>query len=149
MSYWIAGAVLLTGAYNAQEAKKARKSAEESQRVALAAQETQAAAMREQISKQTEVYRQQGASLQQQADIAKQQFEASQQQYNENKLAMENKAKEIQAAADAERRKAAAAESSALKARTHGGRRSLLSGQRADAELGLDVSLSGASQTLQ
>ena len=149
MAYWVAGAVLFAGAYNATEARKARKSAEDNQRVALAAQETQAAAMREQVAKQTEAYRQQGASLQQQADIAKQQFEAQQQQYTENKLAMEAKAKEVQAAADEERRKAAASEASALKARTRGGRRSLLSGQRADAELGVDVSLSGGSMTLQ
>jgi len=149
MSYFISGAILLTGAYNANQASKARRGAEENQRQALAAQDTQAALMREQIAKQTEAYRAQGASLQQQADTAKQQFEAQQLQYKENKLAMDAKAKEVQAAADEERCKAAASEASALKARTRGGRRSLLSSARADAELGVPVSLSSGPMSLQ
>jgi hypothetical protein len=103
----------------------------------LAQQERDAAAMREEISRQTAAYGQQSASLQQQAETARQAFQASQLQYQENKLAMENKAKEVQAAADQERRKAAAAEASALKARTRGGRRSLLSQERLTPELGV------------
>ena len=62
---------------------------------------------------------------------------------------MEKKAKEVQAAADEERRKAAASEASALKARTRGGRRSLLSGERMDAELGIATDLSGGGMRLQ
>ena len=62
---------------------------------------------------------------------------------------MERKAKEVQAAADEERRKAAAAEASALRARTRGGRRSLLSGERMDAELGLGMDLGSAGMRIQ
>jgi hypothetical protein len=105
--------------------------------------------MREQIARQTEAYNAQATSLQQQAETARQQFELSSQTYRDNKLAMENKAKEVQAAADEERRKAAASEASALRARTRGGRRSLLSGERMDAELGLGMNLGTGSGMLQ
>ena len=97
------------------------------------------------LSKQTAAYQQQAGSLQQQADTAKQAFEASQAQYAQNKLAMDQKAKEVQAAADEERRKAAQQEASALRARIRGGRRSLLSDARMDAELGVAASLGGSS----
>jgi hypothetical protein len=50
---------------------------------------------------------------------------------------MEKKAKEVQAAADEERRKAAQSEASALTARTRGGRRALLSQERLTPELGI------------
>ena len=93
--------------------------------------------MREQLSAQTQAYQQQAASLQQQAEVAKQQFSQSQLQYQENKLAMEKQARTVQEAADEERRKAAAADASALKARTRGGRRSLLSQERLTPELGI------------
>lgn len=149
MAYFIAGAVLLTGAYQAKEAKKARKSAEAQQTQALAQQQKDSELMRLDVQKQTEAYRQQGASLQDQAQTARQSFDAQKLQFAENKLAMEQKAKEIQAESDAERRKAATAEASALKARTRGGRRSLLSQQRMDAELGVPMSLGGGSGTLQ
>jgi ribosomal protein S5 len=59
------------------------------------------------------------------------------------------KAKEVQDAADEERRKAAAAEASALRARTRGGRRSLLSGERMDAELGVSMDLGSAGMRIQ
>ena len=62
---------------------------------------------------------------------------------------MERKAKEVQEAADEERRKAAAAEASALRARTRGGRRSLLSGERMDAELGIPIDLNTGGMRLQ
>jgi len=87
--------------------------------------------------------------MEQQAQTARQQFESSQTNYANNKLEMEKKAKEVQAAADEERRKAAAAEASALKARTRGGRRSLLSGERMDAELGVATDLSNGGMRLQ
>ena len=50
---------------------------------------------------------------------------------------------------DEERRKAAASEASALKARTRGGRRSLLSGERMDAELGVATDLMSGGMRLQ
>jgi hypothetical protein len=143
---WIAAAIFASSAYNAREARKTRKSAERAQEKALLQQQQDAQAMRLETQKQTEIYRQQGASMQQQAQTAKEQFAQQQLQYTENKLAMEQKAKEVQAAADEERRKAAAQEASFLKARTRGGRRSLLSSERMDAELGLGMTL-GASGT--
>lgn len=149
MAYWIAGAVLFTGAVNASQANQMRKDAQRQQRDALTAQQQQSEAMRLQVQQQTEAYRQSGAALQQQADTARQAFQQQQLQYQENKLAMENKAREVQAAADEERRRAAAAEASSLRARTRGGRRSLLSQERMDAELGMDMSLGGGGARLQ
>jgi len=146
---WIALALIGTSAYNAREARKSRMQAESQQREALAQQVSDAARMREEVTRQTQAYSQQATSLQQQADLARQQFELQSQTYRDNKLAMENKAKEVQAAADEERRKAAAAEASALRARTRGGRRSLLSGERMDSELGVGMSLGGSSGMLQ
>jgi len=137
MAGFIAGAIILGSVYQADQARKARKDAERQQAQALQQQAADAAAMRQQITEQNRIYGQQAASLQQQADMAKQQFEQSSLQYKENKLSMEKKAQEVQAAADEERRKAAAQEASALKARTRGGRRALLSQERLDPELGI------------
>jgi len=137
--FWTAAAIVGTGVYSASEARKARTSAEKEQRRALAAQETQAAAMRGEVALQTAEFSKQSASLQQQANLAKEQFAASQTQYAENKLAMDAKAKQVQDAADEERRKSAAQEASALKARTRGGRRSLLSQERINPELGISA----------
>lgn len=139
MPPWIAAAVIGSSLYTAGEANKARKSAEREQRKALAAQEVQAAAMRGEVAAQTAEFAKQSAALQQQASLAKEQFAASQQQYAENKLAMDAKAREVQAAADEERRKSAMQEASALRARTRGGRRSLLSQERMTPELGVTV----------
>jgi len=144
----IAFAVLAGSAYTANEGRKARRDAENQQAKALLQQQADQAAMRLELSKQTAEYAKQGASLEQQAELARQQFETSQSQYASNKLEMEKKAKEVQAAADEERRKAAAAEASALKARTRGGRRSLLSGERMDAELGVATTLDGSGMGL-
>jgi colicin import membrane protein len=138
MAGWVAGAIILGSAYTANEARKARKDAESQQRQALQQQASDAAAMREQVAKQNEIYSMQAASLKDQADLARQQFEQGSLQYKENKLAMEKKASEVQAAADEERRKAAAAEASALKARTRCGRRALLSQERLTPELGIE-----------
>jgi len=149
MTYFISGAIVLSTAYNANEARKSRQQAENDQRTMLAQQASDQAAMRLELSKQTAEYAKQGASLEQQASIAREQFAASQQNYQTNKLEMEKKAKEVQAAADEERRKAAAAEASALRARTRGGRRSLLSGERMDAELGLGMDLGSAGMRIQ
>lgn len=137
----IAGAILLGSYYQASEARKARTSAEEQAARALQQQALDTAKMREELARQTAAYQSQATSLEAQAQTAQQQFQAQQKQYAENKLAMENKAKEVQAAADEERRKAAAAEASSLRSRTRGGRRSLLSGQRMDAELGIQTQL--------
>ena len=137
--FWTAAAIVGTGVYTANEARNARLSAEKEQRKALAAQEVQAAAMRGEVAKQTAEFSKQSASLQQQANLAKEQFAASQSQYAENKLAMDSKAKQVQDAADEERRKSAMQEASALKARTRGGRRSLLSQERMNPELGISA----------
>jgi hypothetical protein len=139
MAGWVAAAIIGTSIYSSNEARKARNEAEKQQRQALAAQETQAAAMRGEVAKQTAQFANQSASLQQQANLAKEQFAASQSQYAENKLAMNAKAKQVQDAADEERRKAAMQEASALKARTRGGRRSLLSQERINPELGISA----------
>ena len=149
MPFYIAGAILLSSAYTANEARKSRQQAESDQRTMLAQQASDQAAMRLELGKQTAEYAKQGASLEQQANIAREQFATSQQNYQTNKLEMENKAKEVQAAADEERRKAAAAEASALRARTRGGRRSLLSGERMDAELGMGMDLGSAGMRIQ
>jgi hypothetical protein len=149
MAIYIASAILLSSAYTASEARKSRKQAEDDQRTMLAQQASDQAAMRLELGKQTAEYAKQGASLEQQANIAREQFATSQQNYQTNKLEMENKAKEVQAAADEERRKAAAAEASALRARTRGGRRSLLSGERMDAELGMGMDLGSAGMRIQ
>ena len=61
---------------------------------------------------------------------------------------MERKAQEVQAAADEERRKAAQSEASALRARTRGGRRSLLSQERLTPELGVTGSQLGTGMML-
>jgi len=149
MAYFVAGAILVTGGYNAREARKARKDAEKAQQKQLAQQIADSQAMRLDVQRQTEVFRQQGASMQQQAQTSREAFEAQQLQYAENKLAMEQKAKEVQAAADEERRKAAAQEASFVKARTRGGRRSLLSAERMDAELGLGMNLGAPGTRMQ
>jgi hypothetical protein len=149
MALWIAGAILLSSGYTANEARKSRQQAERDQRTMLAQQASDQAAMRLELGKQTAEYAKQGASLEQQANIAREQFATSQQNYQTNKLEMERKAKEVQDAADEERRKAAAAEASALRARTRGGRRSLLSGERMDAELGLGMDLGSAGMRIQ
>jgi hydroxylamine reductase (hybrid-cluster protein) len=134
---WLALAVAGGSAYQGYEARKARKDAERQQSQALAQQQADSMAMRNELARQTAEYAKQGASLEQQAQMARQQFEAQQLQYQESRLSMEQKSKEVQAAADEERRKAAAAEASALKARTRGGRRALLSQERLTPELGI------------
>ena len=149
MPFYIAGAILLNTAVSADQARKSRKQAESDQRTMLAQQAVDQAAMRTELQRQTGEFAKQGASLEQQAQIARQQFEASQQTYATNKLEMDRKAKEVQEAADEERRKAASAEASALRARTRGGRRSLLSGERMDAELGVPINLGAGGMRLQ
>ena len=149
MSYWIAGSILVVGGYQASEARKSRKDAERQQRELLAQQIKDSDAMRGQISAQTAQMARQGSSMEQQAQTAREQFETQKTQYSENKLAMEKQAKEVQASADEERRKAAAYEASTLKARTRGGRRSLLSAERMDAELGLGMNLGSSGTRIQ
>lgn len=149
MPFYIAAAIIGSTAYTANQARKSRQQAENDQRTMLAQQVSDQAAMRLELGKQTAEYAKQGASLEQQAVTARQQFETTQANYATNKLDMERKAKEVQAAADEERRKAAAAEASALRARTRGGRRSLLSGERMDAELGVMADLNSPGMRLQ
>jgi hypothetical protein len=146
---WVATAIAVVGGYNAVQARKSRKDAERQQQQLLDQQIKDADAMRGQIAAQTAQMARQGSSLEQQAQMAREQFETQKAQYAENKLAMEQKAKEVQAAADEERRKAAAYEASSIKARTRGGRRSLLSSQRMDAELGLGMNLGSSGTGIQ
>lgn len=148
MAGWIAAAVLASTAYQANEARKARGAAARNQALQLQQQEADAAAMREAVAAQTAAYGRQAASLQSQAETARQAFQASQLQYQENKLAMENKAREVQAAADEQRRLAAQSEASAIRARTRGGRRSLLSQERLTPELGVTSSQLGTGMML-
>jgi hypothetical protein len=145
----IALAIVGGSIYTAGESRRARRSAERNQEKALMQQQSDAEAMRAELAKQTTEYAKQGASLEQQAKLARDQFNAAQLQYGENKAAMETKAKEVQAAAEEERRKAAASEASALKARTRGGRRSLLSQERMDSELGLGMTTLGSGMMVQ
>ena len=145
----IALAIVGGSLYQANEARRSRKSAEDQQTRALMQQQADAAAMRAELAKQTLEYSKQGASLEEQAKLAKQQFETAQLQYGENKASMEAKAKEVQEAAEEERRKAAASEASALKARTRGGRRSLLSQERMDSELGIGSTTLGSGMMVQ
>jgi hypothetical protein len=149
MPFWIAGAILAAGAVTATEARKSRKDAERQQRELLAQQIRDSDAMRGQISAQTAEMAKQGSSMAQQAQTAREMFESQKTQYADNKLAMEKQAKEVQASADEERRKAAAYEASTLKARTRGGRRSLLSGERMDAELGVGMNLGSSGTRIQ
>jgi len=149
MPFYIAAAIIGSSLYSANEARKSRSQAEADQRAMLAQQASDQAAMRLELGRQTAEYAKQGASLEEQAQTARQSFEQSQLNYKTNKLEMDRQSKEVQAAADEERRKAAAAEASALKARTRGGRRSLLSGERMDAELGMSMDLNNPGMRLQ
>jgi hypothetical protein len=130
---------IATGAavYSAMEATKARKDAERQQRAALKQQAADAAAFRGELSLQTAEFAKQGASLAEQAKLARESFNAQQEQYQEARLEMQTKAKEVQDAIDEERRKAAASDASAIRARTRGGRRALLSQERLTPELGI------------
>ena len=149
MPLFIAGAILAGSAYSASEARKARKEATANQIAQLQQQSADAAAMRQELARQTAAYTQQASSIESQAKTAREAFQASQLQYQENKLAMEQKAKEVQAAADEERRRAAQSEASALKARTRGGRRALLSQERLTPELGVMGTQLGTGGMLQ
>jgi type IV secretory pathway VirB10-like protein len=140
----ISAAIFLGSAAMANEARKARKSASESQVQQLKKQAEDAELMRQAIDAQTAAYAKTGASLEQQADIAKRSFEASQAQYAENKLMMERQAEEVRKATDEERRKAAQSEATALRARTRGGRRALLSQERTTPELGITSPMLGS-----
>lgn len=135
--------------YSAIEARKARQDAERQQKAALKQQAADAAAFRGELSLQTAEFAKQGASLSEQAKIARESFDAQQTQYQEARLEMQTKAKEVQAAIDEERRKSAAADSAAIKARTRGGRRALLSQERLTPELGIMSPELSPGMTLQ
>jgi len=143
---WILAA---TSVYNAYQGEEGRRKAEDYQRDALNRQQSDAAKMRAELQAQTAEYAKQGASLEQQAQTARQSLEAQQGSYAANKLEMERKAKEVTAAMEEERRKAGEAQASALKARTRGGRRSLLSNARMDAELGIAMDLGSPGVRVQ
>jgi hypothetical protein len=146
---WIAAAILAGSAYQAYQGRRAAGQAREQQTTALAQQAADQAAMRAQMAEQTRIFSQQASSLEAQARTAREQFDTAQLQYAENKSEMDRRAREIQATAEEERRKAAASESSALRARTRGGRRSLLSSVRPDAELGIESPMIGVGTRMQ
>lgn len=145
---WLALALLGGSALQANEARRARKQAAEAQVQNLAQQAKDAERMREAIDAQTAAYAKTGASLESQANTAKLAFEASQAQYAENKLLMERQAEEVRKATDEERRKAAQAEATALRARTRGGRRALLSQERMTPELGITSPMLGTQSII-
>jgi hypothetical protein len=169
MSYFISGAILLTGAYTANESRKARRDAEAQQRQALQKQTEDQQAFRAKLSEQTAVFSRQAGSLEEQARLAKDQlaattkamseqlsvaqdqlalntkaYETGVSQYEASRMEMERKAKEIQGQIDEERRKAAEQQATQLKARTRGGRRALLSQERLTPELGITQDTLGA-----
>jgi chromosome segregation ATPase len=158
MSYFISGAILIGSAYQANEARKARISAENAQKKALQQQADDAAAFREKLTEQTGVYSRQAGALEEQARIAKGQLETAQSQlsqnvkeyetglsqYEQSRLEMEKKAKETQAQIDEERRKAAEQQATQMRARIRGGRRALLSQERLTPELGITTDTLGS-----
>lgn len=173
MSYWISGAILLSSAYTANEARKGRKEAEAQQRQALQQQATDEAAFRGKLTEQTQVYGRQAGALEEQAKIAREQlkstteqmskqlsvaqdqlalntkaYETGLSQYEASRLEMEKKAKETQAAIDEERRKAGEQQATQMRARTRGGRRALLSQERLTPELGITQDTLGAGMRM-
>jgi hypothetical protein len=169
MSYWISGAILLTGAYTANEARKSRKDAEAQQRKALEQQAADQQEFRTTLANQTEVFNRQAGSLESQAKTARdtlaettkqmsaqlsvaqdqlalntKAYETGVTQYEASRMEMERKAKEIQGQIDEERRKAAEQQATQLRARTRGGRRALLSQERLTPELGITQDTLGA-----
>lgn len=82
-------------------------------------------------------YDRQAAAMEAQAQAAREALAAQQAEAERQRLDAEKRAKEIQTQMEEERRKAAQAEASRIRARTRGGRRSLLSPYRMDTELGI------------
>jgi len=82
-------------------------------------------------------YDRQAAAMEAQAQAAREALAAQQAEAERQRLDAESRAKEIQKQMEEERRKAAQAEASRIRARTRGGRRSLLSPYRMDTELGI------------
>ena len=123
MAIYIAGAMLLGSAYQANEA---RKSAREARAVA----EREAAILERQTQAQIE-------AQQQNASIARERLSAEKEKYAAEKSAMEKEAARVAQELEAERRKMGEQESSKMRARIRGGKRSLLSDERLATETGM------------
>lgn len=114
----------------AKEAKAAQERALADQAAAIRQQADDAAAAQA-------AYDRQAAAMEAQAQAAREALAAQQAEAERQRLDAEKRAKEIQTQMEEERRKAAQAEASRIRARTRGGRRSLLSPYRMDTELGI------------
>lgn len=120
---WIALAVLGGSAYQASEARKTARAARQQA-------QTQAA--------QTfQVQQQQIAAQREQAGIARQRLDYDMAKSREDRARLDSQAKKIADELEAEQRKLAAQESSRMSAMRRGGRRSLISQERLNPELGL------------
>lgn len=120
---WIAGAILLGSAYQAKEARKAAKGAQQ-----LARQEA---------AQTAQVAQQQLVAQQKQAAIARERLDFEMERSREDRAKLDAEAKRMADEMEAEQRKLAAQESSRMNAARRGGRRSLLSEARLNPELGL------------
>lgn len=163
MAGWVAGAIVLSTLYTANQASKARRDAEQQQQQLLAQQKSDAEAMRTKLSEQSAIYGRQAGALEEQARIAKDQLSTAQaalsqnvrsyetglSQYQQARTEMEQKSKETQRAIDEERRKAAEQQATQLRARTRGGRRALLSQERLMPELGVNSESLGSGMMIQ
>lgn len=163
MAGWVAGAIILSTAYTASQASKARRDAERQQQQLLAQQKSDAEAMRARVAEQSAIYGRQAGALEEQASIAKQQlataqaalsqnvkeYETGLSQYQQARMEMEQKAKDTQKQIDEERRKAAEQQATQLRARTRGGRRALLSQERLMPELGVNSETLGSGMMIQ
>lgn len=123
MAIFIAGAMLLGSAYQASEARK-------SARAARAVAEREAAILEQQTRAQIE-------AQQETANLARERLSTEKAKYEEQKAAMEKESTRIAQELEAERRKMGEQESSKMRARIRGGKRSLLSEERLNPEVGL------------
>lgn len=112
------------------DANKARREAKAAQEKNIVQAQQQASAMEAQMAEQTKA--QQAA-----AAAAKAKLEAEQAKYAEEKATADKTATELAAKVDQERRQAGERSASAIRARTRGGRRALLSEARLNPEVGI------------
>ena len=120
---WIALAVLGGSVYQANEQRRAARSA---QRQA-----------QEQVAQTYQVQQQQMAAQREQAGIARERLDYEMGKSREDRARLDAEAKKIADELEAEQRKMAKEESSRMSAARRGGRRSLLSQERLNPELGL------------
>jgi predicted nucleic acid-binding Zn-ribbon protein len=120
---WLALAVLGGSVYQAQETRKAARSARN---------------MAKSEAAQTYQTQQQQLAVQrQQANTARERLDYEMSRSREDRARLDSEAKKISDELEAEQRKMAKAESSRMSAARRGGRRALLSQERLNPELGL------------